>query len=177
MEAIYESAQKRDDRPPLPYSWKANNALQLTHYAAMHMLFLGHAKSNYDMVKKFHAHYELLATFGKQANKYLRDIQALRCNRFFDAQPLSTSKWGTGVWVSENYLFWARSLNFFCTLPAIHDSKKAGTGTFDEDAKMVLRFCSSSLAAISRIMSDKKPVGAMDEVVKIYLDAMVEMDR
>ena len=107
----------------------------------------------------------------------MRDVQALRCNRFFDAQPLSTSNWGTGVWVSENYLFWVRSLNFFSTLPAILDSKHAGKGTFDQDTRMVLRFCSASLAAISRIMSEKKSVGDMDDVVKIYLDAMVEMDR
>ena len=178
-DAIYDSAQRRDDVPPLPYSWNTDNTLQSTHYAAMHMLFLGHAKSNYDMVNSLYAHYFLSATFGRQANKYLRDIQALRCNRFFDAQPLSTSTWGTGVWVSENYLFWVRSLNFFCLLPAILNSKKAGDGgnQFDRDSRMVLRFCSSSLAAISRIMSKNKSVGDMDEVVKIYLDCMVEMDR
>jgi len=112
-DAIYDSAKRGDDRPPLPYTWYPKNALRSTHFAAMHVLFLGHAKSNYDMVNKFHTYYSLSATFGKQANKYLRDVQALRCNRFFDAQPLSTSKWGTGVWVSENYLFWVRSINFF----------------------------------------------------------------
>ena len=176
-DAIFASAQNGDEKPPLPYSWNPSNALQLTHYAAMHMLFLGHAKSNYDMVNKFHAHYKLSATFGKQANKILRDVQALRCNRFFDAQPLSTSTWGTGVWVSENYLFWVRCLKFFTTLPAVVDSKQVGKGNFDQDLRMVLRFCSSSLAAISRIMSERKPVGDMDDVVKIYLDTMVEMDR
>ena len=129
------------------------------------------------MVNKFHASYNFSATVGKQANKYLRDVQALRCNRFFDAQPLSTSTWGTGVWVSENYLFWVRTVNFFCTLPSIVDSKHATKPKFQQDVRMLHRFCSSSLAVISHIMSDKKTVGDMDNVVKIYLDTMVEMDR
>jgi len=176
-EKIFESAKKGDDLPPMPYSWGPERALQSTHFAAMHMLFLGHGKSNYDMVNKFHASYNFSATVGKQANKYLRDVQALRCNRFFDAQPLSTSTWGTGVWVSENYLFWVRTVNFFCTLPSIVDSKHATKPKFQQDVRMLHRFCSSSLAAISRIMSDKKTVGDMDNVVKIYLDTMVEMDR
>jgi len=96
------------------------------------MLFLGHAKSNYDMVNKYRAHYKLSATFGKQANKYLKDIQSLRCSRFFDAQPLLTSSWGTGVWVSENYLLWVRCVNFFCTLPAICDHEKKSSKNSNE---------------------------------------------
>ena len=177
IEVIYESAKNKDERPPLPYSWVPRNALQNTHYAAMHMLFLGHAKSNYNMVNKFHAYYKLSSTVGRQANKYLRDIQSLRCNRFFDAQPLSTSTWGTGVWVSENYLFWVRAINFFCTLPAILHCKQAQKESFKKDSRMMMRFCSSSLAAISCIMSPEKAVGDMDEKVKLYLDTMVEMDR
>jgi len=174
---IYDSAQRNDDTPPLPYTWKNLKAIQLNHYAAMHTLFLGHAKSNYDMVSNVLSHFSLATAYGKQANKYLRDIQALRCNRFFDAQPLSTSTWGTGVWVSENYLFWVRALNFFCTLPALHDNLHTGKDNFEPAKRMVLRFCSASLVAISRIMSEKKTVGDMDAVVRIYLDTMVEMDR
>ena len=175
--AIYDSAQNGDDRPPLPCSWSPGIALQLSHFAVMHMLFLGHVKSNIEMINKFHAHYKISASFGKQANKYLRDVQALRCNRFFDAQPLSTSNWGTGVWVSENYVFWARALNFFSTLPAILNCKGSRSSKFNEDLRMVLRFSSSSIAAVSRIMSEKRQVGDMDNVVKIYLDTMVELDR
>jgi hypothetical protein len=175
--AVYDSAKNGDESPPLPYSWAPSNALLSTHYAAMHMLFLGHAKSNFKMVDKFYSHYNLSATFGKQANKYLRDVQSLRCNRFFDAQPLSTSNWGTGVWVSENYLFWVRSIKFFSTLPSIIGSKHVGKPQYDQEIRMVLRFCSAHLAAISRIMSNRKPVGDMEQVVKIYLDSMVEMDR
>ena len=72
----------------------------------MHMLFLGHVKSDIDMVSKWLGRYEILATFGKQANMYLQAVRNLRANRYFAAHPLSTSSWGTGVWVSENYLFW-----------------------------------------------------------------------
>lgn len=175
--AIYDSAQNGDDRPPLPCSWSPGVALQLNHYAVMHMLFLGHVKSNFEMNNKFHLYYKISATFGKQANKYLRDVQALRCSRFFDAQPLSTSSWGTGVWVSENYVFWARAINFFSTLPAILNCKWSASPKFNEDLRMVMRFSSASIAAVSRIMSEKRHVGDMNNVVKIYLDTMVEMDR
>jgi len=175
--AIYDSAQNGEDRPPLPCSWSPGLSLQQNHYAAMHMLFLGHAKSNFEMINKFHLHYKISASVGKQANKYLRDVQALRCSRFFDAQPLSTSSWGTGVWVSENYVFWARAINFFTTLPAILNCKSSGSSKFQDDLRMVLRFSSASIAAVSRIMSEKRTVGDMDNVVKIYLDTMVELDR
>jgi len=58
-DAIYESAQRKDAVPPLPYSWNTETTLQSTHYAAMHMLFLGHAKSNYDMVNKLYSLFAL----------------------------------------------------------------------------------------------------------------------
>ena len=71
----------------------------------MHILFLGHDKSDIDMVSKWLGHYEILVTFGKQANMYIQAVRNLRSNRYFAAHPFSTSSWGTGVWVSENYLF------------------------------------------------------------------------
>jgi hypothetical protein len=178
IDAIYLSAKDGDEYPPLPYSWSIKHALEQNHFAAMHMMCLGHAKSNFDMNTKWLANHELSATFGKQANKYLRDVQALRCNHFFDAHPLSTSTWGTGVWVSENYLFFGRTQKFFATLPAILKSKHAGrNATYDSEVQMMLRFASSGLAALSRVMSEKRGIDDMDEVVKIYLDSMVEVDR
>ena len=71
----------------------------------MHMLFLGRVKSDIDMVSKWLGCYEILATFGRHANMYLHDVRNLRANKYFAAHPFSTSSWGTGVWVSENYLF------------------------------------------------------------------------
>ena len=164
--------------PPLPYSWNNKHFLEHNHFAAMHMMFLGHVKSNYDMTQKWLATYEISATFGKQANKYLFDIQQLRCNHFFDAHPLSTSKWGTGVWVSENYLFWGRTQKFFATLPAIHSSKHAGSNPqYDAEIGMIIRFASPCLSALSRIMSENRGTGDMDAVIKIYMGSMVELDR
>ena len=57
----------------------------------MHMLFLGHVKSDIDMVSKWLRHYETLATFGKQANMYLQAVRNLRANRYFAAHSFSTS--------------------------------------------------------------------------------------
>ena len=44
----------------------------------MHMLFLGHVKGDIDMVSKWLGRYEILATFGKQANMYLQAVRNLR---------------------------------------------------------------------------------------------------
>ena len=178
QQAMYESAKKGDNRPPLPHTWNPRHCLQQSHCAAVHMLFLGHVKSNYEMAQKWLTHCELMAPFGKQANKILCDVQALRCGRFFDAHPLSTSKWGTGIWVSENCLFWARAQKFFVTLPAIRRSRHADRDReFQKGMTMILRFASAALACISRLMSEERSVGDMDEVVKLHLDTMVEVDR
>jgi hypothetical protein len=123
VDAIFASAQSDQDIPPYPASWSNADALAKCHYAAMHLLFLGNLKSGVVMTSILISQYDLLATFGRQANIYLRAIQKLRASKYYAAQPLSTSSWGTGVWVSENYLFWARAIKFFATLPALHQTR------------------------------------------------------
>ena len=106
IDSVYISAKNGDSDPPFPAAWSNPLIFSKCHYAPMHMLFLGHVKSDIDMVSKWLGHYEILATFGKQANMYLHDVRSLRANHFFTAHPFSTSSWDTGVWVSENSLFW-----------------------------------------------------------------------
>ena len=79
----------------------------------MHMLFIGHVKSNYNMFSKWLNNCQLSSMFGKQANKYLESTKTLRANKYFTPHTLSTSTWGTGNWVSENYVFFARTQKFF----------------------------------------------------------------
>ena len=105
IDSMYFSAKNGHSDPPFPAEWSDPLIFSKCHYAPIHMLFLGHVKSDIDMVSKWLGHYEILATLGKQANLYLHAVRNLRANRFFPAHPLSTSSWGTGVWVSENYLF------------------------------------------------------------------------
>ena len=143
----------------------------------MHTIFLGHVKSNYDLCSKWLSAHELFGTFGKQVNKYLEDIKKLRCRKFFDAYPLANTSWGTGVWVSENYLFWCRAQKLFLLLPAIHQSKRVGGNEFDAEVKMVLRFTMAAHACMSRLMSEDRIVPDMEHVIMLYLDTMVEMDR
>ena len=123
IDSIYISAKNGDSDPPFPAAWSDPLIFSKCHYAPMHMLFLGHVKSDIDMVSKWLGHYEILAMFGKQANMYLHIVQNLRANRYFPAQPFSTSSWGTGVWVSENYLFWGRVMKFFLILPALNQQR------------------------------------------------------
>ena len=44
-------------------------------------------QSDIDMVSKWLGHYEILATFGKQANMYLHAVRNSRANRYFTAHP------------------------------------------------------------------------------------------
>ena len=106
IDSINLLAKNGDSDPPFPAAWSDSLIFSKCHYAQVHMLFLGHVKSDIDMVSNWLGHYEILATFGKQANMYLHAVRNLRANRYFAAHPFSTSSWGTGVWVSENYLFW-----------------------------------------------------------------------
>ena len=123
IDSIYLSAKNCDSVPPYPASWSDPLIFSKCHYAPMHMLFLGHVKSDIDMVSKWLGRYEISATFGKQANMYLQAVRNLRANRYFAAHPFSTSSWGTGVWVSENYLFWERVMKFFLILPALNQQR------------------------------------------------------
>jgi hypothetical protein len=91
---------------------------------------------------------------------------------------LSTTKWGTGNWVSENYLFFARTQKFFYTLPAINQCKlmKQNDIAFESEYRVILRFISASHASLSRIMSTNYNEDDMESLISIYMDSMVEMD-
>ena len=143
----------------------------------MHMLFLGHVKSDIDMVSKWLGRYEILATFGKQANMYLQAVRNLRANRYFAAHPFSTSSWGTGVWVSENYLFWGRVMKFFLILPALNQQRLImNNEKYIKEIWMIKRFVSITQACLCRIMSTERVVPDLQEIILLYMDAMVEVD-
>jgi hypothetical protein len=177
---VSDAASKNQPIPSYPETWQDSKALEKCHYAGMHMLFLGHVKSNYNMISQWLNKNQLSSLFGKQANKYLDSVKKLRANKYFTPCSLSTSTWGTGMWVSENYVFFARIQKFFLTLPAINKSKKIldkDNIDFCMDNRVILRFVSSSHASLSRIMSMKQNVTDMNKYIKIYMDCMVEMDR
>jgi hypothetical protein len=176
---VIEAATKNQPIPSYPETWWDNKAMEKCHYAGMHMLFLGHVKSNYMMLSKWLNNCSLSSVFGKQANKYFESIKKLRATKYFTAHNLSTSTWGTGNWVSENYLFFARTQKFFLTLSAIIKSKNILSKDnidFCMNYRVILRFVSSSHASLSRIMSMKQNVPDMNKYIKIYMDCMVEMD-
>ena len=143
----------------------------------MHMLFLGHVKSDIDMVSKWQGHYEILATFGEQANMYLQAVRNLRANRCFAAHLFSTSLWGTGVWVSENYLLWGQTMKFFLILPALNQQCLImNNEKYIKEIRMIKRFVSVTQACLCRIMSTERVVADLQEIILLYMDAMVEID-
>ena len=137
----------------------------------------GHVNSDIDVVSKWLGCYEILATFGKQANMYLQAVRNLRANRYFTAHPFSTSSWGTGVWVSENYLFWGRAMKFLLILPALNQQHLIiNNEKYIKVIRMIKRFVSSTQACLCRIMSTERVVSDLQDIILLYLDAMVEID-
>lgn len=175
MNSIVDCAKKKQPCPT-PCLWRLPNSLKRTHYAAMHMLFLGNVNSNFQMVTKWMRSFDLHTEFGRHVNKYLFHIAKMRLRRF-RAHHLSSAKYGTGAWVSENYLFWARACKFFFTLPCFQTPRLTNDEEFQKQFRVVRRFMASQLAVVSRLMSNKISNEGMLTVIQIYLDAMVEMDR
>jgi hypothetical protein len=94
---IYESAKSEKADIEVPFTWNGNDGfLKSQHYAVMHMLFLGHTKSNYETSSIWLRRYDTKASFGKQVKKYLEKIRRLQLNKYFSAHKLSATNWGTG---------------------------------------------------------------------------------
>jgi len=176
FEDVYHSAQNRNPEPPIPSTWLWPEVFKRIHYAPMHTLSLGQIKSNIEMNLKWMAEFELKATFGKQANVYLTDIRGLGCSTYFDAQPFSKSTWGTGTWVSDNYAFFGRTHKFWCMLPCF-TSRHSQEVKFCRWLKIFFRFNVAAMAALSCIFSEERVIPRMDSIVKLYLDALYEMDQ
>ena len=176
IESIYQQCTTSEEDICFPTSWKEIGALAKCHFAPMHMLFLGHAKSNLEMVSKWLGKYNRLAPFGKQVNKVLEGIRSLRATKFFCAQPLSTSSWGTGVWVSENYLLGARIWRFLMSLPSICDSRWFRTPGYKDEWRSLSRFITSMAMCLGRIMTNCKTIGNLEDYIHLYMDHMAEVD-
>ena len=177
LAAAIEDAAKSGLPCPIPTRWKRERAFEKCHYAAMHMLFLGHVKSNMELFSAWLSLHELLTSFGKQVNPMLIIIWDMRMKRFH-ALPFSTSSWGTGPWVSENYVFWQRTWKYFMGYPIIWDNPKFRNPGVKSQLNVVKRFVACSHACISAIMTPSTENSSrMRQLVPIYLDTMVEMDK
>ena len=177
IDQVYLSAKNGDQVPIFPESWRDSSGMQRCHYAPMHMVFLGTMKTVLELIFAWMSRHESLATMGKQLNKYLTDIKLLRCSRFFAAQPLSTSSWGTGTWVSENYLFSARFLKFLLTLPCFSNHRMLRREGIQKELKVVRRFIDSLTVAISLLMLNQKTIANLQQVVEVYLDCLYDMEN
>ena len=168
INSIYISAKNGDSDPPFPAMWSDPLRVSKCHYAPMHMSFLGHVNSDIDMVSKWLGHYEILATFGKQAILYLHAVRNLIANRFLPAHPFSTSSWGTGVWVSENYLSWGRVMKFFLILPSLNQQWLIiNNDKYIKEIQMIKRFVSSTQACLFHIMSTERVVSDLHDIILV----------
>ena len=176
IDSVYASAKNADTFPPFPETWIDEQGLERCHFAPMHMIFLGNVKTVLEILCTWMGSHETLATFGKQMNTYLTHVKMLRCTRYFSSQPLSTSSWGTGTWVSENYLFACRILKFVMLLPCFKSDRLHRREDFALEYQQVSRFVCAANVAISWIMTNQKEIHRLPNVVKVFLDTMFEMD-
>ena len=177
IDSVYISSKNGDSVLPYLALWSDPLIFSKCHYAPLHMLFLGHVKSEIDMISKWLGQYEILATFGKQANMYLQAVRNLRANRYFAAHPFSTSSWGAVVWVSENYLFWGRVMKFFLILPTLNQQLLIiNNEKYIKEIQMIKGFVYVTQACLCRIISTERVVSDLQDIILLYLDAMVEID-
>ena len=93
-------------------------------------------------------------------------VQYLRASRYFTAHPFSTSCWGTGVWVSENYLFLGRVMKFFLILPALNQQHLIiNNEKYIKEIWMIKRFVSATQACLCRIMSTERVVSDLQDII------------
>jgi hypothetical protein len=180
VDDVYRSAvEENKETYSFPHTWFPDDVFRRTHYAPMHTVFLGDAKTDSATRIRWLKVFEKAPSYGRQANKLLKDVQNLRCRKYWNAHPLSTSDWGTGTYVSENHLFMARAQKFLFILPAVHCKPKnlLLVTRHQKEVKVAQRFAMASHAAIARIMSSEREVPEMDALVKIYLDTLYDMDR
>ena len=105
---------------------------------------------------------------------YLQAVINLRANRYFTAHPFSTSSWGTGVWVIENYLFLGRVMKFFLILPALNQEHLIiNNEKYIKEIRMIKRFVSVTQVCSCRIMSTERVVSDLQDIILLYLDAMI----
>ena len=108
---------------------------------------------------------------------YLQAVRNLRANRYFATHPFSTSSWGTGVWVSENYLFWGRVMKYFLILPALNQQCLiTNNEKHIKEIQMIKRFVSATQACLCHIMPTERVVSDLQDIILLYIDAMVEID-
>ena len=170
MDLVYNTAKDTSSNgsvdkllESLPAFWSiGDNAFQHAHLGPMHMLFLGNGKGGHELLNKWLSTHKRLATYGKQANKVLSDVQACRLRKFFNAHPLSTSKWGTGTWVSENYLCFCRMSKYLCSLPAL-DPKDNDSPKYQREAAIVSRFLSALNLCMGRLMAKEETISDVHE--------------
>ena len=79
--------------------------------------------------------------------------------------------------MSENYLFWGRVTKFFLILPALNQQRLIiNNEKYIKEIQMIKRFVSVTQACLCCIMSTERVVSDLQDLILLYLDAMVEID-
>ena len=159
-----------------PAMWERTGSIKKCHCAAMHMLFLGHVKSNFLMIKEWLEMHSMHTAFGISFNKVLMGVSKLKL-KHFQAHSLSNATHNTGSYVSENYLCMGRLFKVMMTLPALQKNRDSSKNEFKNQLEKATNFCIATVDCIGRLMSPKKDVENLELSIHVHLNAMVSMDK
>ena len=165
-----------------PAAWLSNEvSMQDYIEAIMHQLFLGITSSNFELLLKWLADAPAATKLGVSPFKnalqsLIKDLRPFMLS-WLAAYPLTGKKGnlGTGSWVAENYIFFAR-ISQFITGWCTRDSEKASCYGVDDMSRMVISFH----ALVARLLThggiDDKHIAETSLYLKEFLSAVREFD-
>ena len=158
-----------------PAAWMATD-IQPSDYIelVMHIAFLGITQANFDLCSKLFKSLKRDTAFRKHANELLEYLKQFGFP-WLKAYPFGKESYGTGAWVSENWLAWARLSKILYSWVATDNYHKERPGAAD-----ILRLVSSFTALLARLMSHsgttEEDVKTLDEFIKEFLSCIRELD-
>lgn len=160
-----------------PAAWKGHLPIERHIELIMHLLFLGISQSNVDLCDEFFKAAKGLGinSFRKAAQPLLRRLKKFQLSWLL-AMPFSGNekKLGTGSWVGENWLCFARLLKIVYFW-ADKTTETTGNGT-DDLFRMIISFTAMVARLLTHSGHDKSDVAAIDLYVKEFLSCISELD-
>ena len=131
----------------------------------MHILFLGVAKSNFELVASLLKSLREDAPFRRNANNLLIYVKRFGLS-WIKAYPFSKTDMSIGAWVSENVLAWVR-----LSKVVYHYCERNGENSRKNGSDDIMRFVTAFAALVARLMSHS---GVTKDQVEVEIDGLIK---
>ena len=165
-----------------PAAWLSNEiTLQDYIEAVMHQLFLGITSSNFELLLKWLGDAPAATKLGISPFKnvlqtLIKDLRPFMLS-WLAAYPLTGKKGnlGTGSWVAENYIFFAR-ISPFITGWCTRDADRASRYGVDDMSRMFISFHAMVARLLTHGGIDENHIAMTELYMKEFLSAVREFD-